>query len=217
MALPGGSIRGRRHRLPWRQNPDRCFRTRTCGLLGRSSDCAGSARHIARRYRKAPPPEAGRSSAQSPSAAACRATPKSSCPSPSCRSALCPDEACPEDLQARHRQSAAANGSRSAAGRRPPCRLGLCREQVGAGTRFTHADGETQFTAADYSPMVAATRFVGKPAFRRASPLGRMQRNTRRCSRLMREKDARRAALAKRDATAAVIGAGDFIGSAIAK
>jgi len=45
----------------------------------------------------------------------------------------------------------------------------------------------------------------------------RMQRNTRRCSRLMREKDARRAALAKRDATAAVIGAGDFIGSAIAK
>jgi hypothetical protein len=33
----------------------------------------------------------------------------------------------------------------------------------------------------------------------------------------MREKDARRAALAKRDATAAVIGAGDFIGSAIAK
>jgi predicted amino acid dehydrogenase len=44
-----------------------------------------------------------------------------------------------------------------------------------------------------------------------------MQRNTRRFSRLMREKDARRAALAKRDATAAVIGAGDFIGSAIAK
>jgi len=33
----------------------------------------------------------------------------------------------------------------------------------------------------------------------------------------MREKDARRAALAKRDATAAVIGAGDFIDSAIAK
>jgi hypothetical protein len=32
----------------------------------------------------------------------------------------------------------------------------------------------------------------------------------------MREKDARRAALAKRDAAAAVIGAGDFIG-AIAK
>jgi hypothetical protein len=32
----------------------------------------------------------------------------------------------------------------------------------------------------------------------------------------MREKDARRAALAKRDAAAAVIGAGDFIGSAIA-
>src|SRR5262249_10812329 len=61
-----------------------------------------------------PPPEAGRSSAQSPSAAACRATPKSSCPSPSCRSALCPGEACPEDLQARHRQSAAANGSRFA-------------------------------------------------------------------------------------------------------
>jgi hypothetical protein len=33
----------------------------------------------------------------------------------------------------------------------------------------------------------------------------------------MREKDARRAALAKRDATAAVSGAGDFIGSAIVK
>src|SRR6516164_5773291 len=117
-----GRYRGRRHRLPWRQNPDRCFRTRTCGLLDRSSDCAGSARHIAHRYRKAPPPEAGRSSAQSPSAAACRATPKSSCPSPSCRSALCPGEACPEDLQARHRQSAAANGSRFAAGRQPPWR-----------------------------------------------------------------------------------------------
>src|SRR6516164_3062776 len=117
-----GRYRGRRRRLPWRQNPDRCFRTRTCGLLDRSSDCAGSARHIAHRYRKAPPPEAGRSSAQSPSAAACRATPKSSCPSPSCRSALCPGEACPEDLQARHRQSAAANGSRFAAVRQPPWR-----------------------------------------------------------------------------------------------
>jgi hypothetical protein len=33
----------------------------------------------------------------------------------------------------------------------------------------------------------------------------------------MREKDTRRAALAKRDATAVAICAGDFIGSAIAK
>jgi hypothetical protein len=65
--------------------------------------------------------------------------------------------------------------------------------------------------------MVAATGFVGKPGLPSRFDTRRMQRNTRRCSRLMREKDARRAALVKRDATAAVSGAGDFIGSAIVK
>jgi hypothetical protein len=58
--------------------------------------------------------------------------------------------------------------------------------------------------------MVAATRIVGKLAFRRASPLDE-------CSLIHDAAAVWRAALAKRDATAAVIGAGDFIGSAIAK
>ena len=65
--------------------------------------------------------------------------------------------------------------------------------------------------------MVAATRIVGKLPFHRSSPLDECSVIHDAAAVLMREKDARRAALAKRDATAAVIGAGDFIGSAIAK